>query len=116
MYFQETMKDQSRKKVVLGLRWMVIIVTSYLILFGKGEIRTFDIGKIFILIYIFSNCVLTFFPQPWFSNLKFFYLLVICDIGTVSLGMYLSGKGATNFYLVFFSSSSLLRQAVIINC
>jgi hypothetical protein len=32
------MEDQDRKKVILTLRWTAIIVTSYLILFGKGRV------------------------------------------------------------------------------
>ena len=31
------MEDQDRKKVILTLRWTAIIVTSYLILFGRGQ-------------------------------------------------------------------------------
>jgi PAS domain S-box-containing protein len=96
------MKELSRKKIVLSLRWTVIIVTSYLILFGKGKVTSLDLGQIFILVYIFSNLVLTFLPKAWFFNPKFFYMLVIFDIGVVSSGMYLSGKVATDFYLVFF--------------
>ena len=52
--------------------------------------------------YILSNILLTFLPKSWFSNLKFFYPLVIVDTGIVSFGMYLSEKMTTDFYLVFF--------------
>jgi PAS domain S-box-containing protein len=96
------MKELSRKKIVLSLRWTVIIVTSYLILFGRGTISGLDFSRILILVYILSNLALLFAPRSWFSRQKFFYLLVIFDIGVVSFGMYLSGKVATDFYLVFF--------------
>src|SRR4030042_505451 len=43
-----------------------------------------------------------FFPSSWFSNPRFFYPLVIVDTGVVLLGMYLSEKMVTDFYLVFF--------------
>ena len=96
------MKDLDRKKIVLTLRWTAIIVTSYLILFGKGRVTDPHLGSTLIIIYLASNVLLTFFPKVWFSNLKLFYPLVLFDTGVVSFGMYLSEKMTTDFYLVFF--------------
>jgi PAS domain S-box-containing protein len=95
------MKGQDKKKI-LSLRWAVIIVTSYLILFGKGKVTDIDLGHLLILIYILSNFLLIFIPQKFFSNSKFFYSLVLLDTGIVSFGMFLSEKVTTDFYLVFF--------------
>jgi PAS domain S-box-containing protein len=96
------MGDQNRKRVILTLRWTAIIVTSYLILFGRGRVTDLHLSHILIVVYILSNVLLTFLPKTWFSNLKFFYPLVIVDTGIVSFGMYLSEKMTTDFYLVFF--------------
>ena len=96
------MEDQERKRIILTLRWTAIIVTSYLILFGKGRVTNLNLSHILIFIYLLSNVVLTFFPKRWFSNLKLFYPLVLFDTGVVSFGMYLSEKMTTDFYLVFF--------------
>ena len=96
------MEDQDRKRIILTLRWTAIIVTSYLILFGKGRVTDLRLSNILIFIYLSSNILLTFFPKRWFSNLKLFYPLVLFDTGVVSFGMYLSEKMTTDFYLVFF--------------
>ena len=97
------MKEKNRKKIILSLRWTVIIATSYLIIFGKGwETIGFDWAYFLILVYIFSNIFLNFVPKTWFSNLKMFYSLVVIDTMIVSIGMFLSEKTATDFYLVFF--------------
>jgi PAS domain S-box-containing protein len=96
------MKDQSRKRIILSLRWTIIIVTSYLILFGKREVTEFNLGKLFVLFYIFSNVILTFFPSSWFMNLNLFYFLALFDTALVFLGMYLSENATTDFYLIFF--------------
>ena len=93
------MKGKNPKRIVLALRWTVIIVTSYLILFGKGTFASFDWGYAFILLFISSNLILLFLPRAWFSNPKLFYSLVVLDTGFVSFGMYLSEKVATDFYL-----------------
>ena len=34
----ERLKEQDKKKIILSLRWRVIIVTSHLVLLGKGKI------------------------------------------------------------------------------
>ena len=102
MTMQVKMEDQDRKKIILSLRWTAIIVTSYLILFGKGRVTDPQLSHILIAGYILSNVLLTFLPKTWFSNSKLFYPLVIFDTGIVSFGMYLSEKMTTDFYLVFF--------------
>jgi len=102
MTMQVKMEDQDRKKIILSLRWTAIIVTSYLILFGKGRVTDPQLSHILIAGYILSNVLLTFLPKTWFSNSKFFYPLVLFDTGIVSFGMYLSEKMTTDFYLVFF--------------
>ena len=96
------MEDQDRKKIILTLRWTAIIVTSYLILFGRGKVTNLELSHLLIGVYILSNILLTFLPKTWFSNSKFFYPLVLIDTGFVSFGMYLSEKMTTDFYLVFF--------------
>jgi len=96
------MKNQDRKRAVLLLRWTSIIVTSYLILLSKGRVTDPELSHAFIVGYILSNFLLTFFPKTWFLNTKFFYSLLLIDTGMVSFGMYLSEKMATDFYLVFF--------------
>jgi len=98
----ENKKNQDRKKIILCLRWTVIVVTSYLVLFGKGRITNLDLGHLFVLLYICSNLVLIFLPRAYFSNPKLLYSLVIFDTGILSLGMYLSERMTTDFYLVFF--------------
>lgn len=102
MTMQVKMEDQDRKKIILSLRWTAIIVTSYLILFGKGRVTDPQLSHILIAGYILSNVLLTFLPKVWFSNSKLFYPLVLFDTGIVSFGMYLSEKMTTDFYLVFF--------------
>ena len=96
------MKDRDKKNVILLLRWTVIVVVAYLILFGKGRIADQRLSHFLIIGYILSNLLLTLLPKAWFSNLKLFYSLVLVDTGIVCFGMYLSEKMTTDFFLVFF--------------
>ena len=93
---------ENKRKIILSLRWALIIVTSYLILFGNEFQVSLDSRHLLILVYILSNVALTFAPKKWFSSQKLFYSLVIVDTAIVSLGMVLSEKVAMDFYLVFF--------------
>ena len=93
---------ENKRKIILSLRWALIIVTSYLILFGNEFQVSLDSRHLLILVYILSNVALSFAPKKWFSSQKLFYSLVIVDTAIVSLGMVLSEKVATDFYLVFF--------------
>ena len=96
------LEDQDRKKIIITLRWTAIIVTSYLILFGKGRVTNLYLSYTLIMVYLLSNVLLIFLPKTWFSNLRLFYPLVLFDTGIVSFGMYLSETMTTDFYLVFF--------------
>jgi PAS domain S-box-containing protein len=99
---QFDLEDQDRKKIIITLRWTAIIVTSYLILFGRGRVTNLYLSYTLIMVYLLSNVLLIFLPKTWFSNLRLFYPLVLFDTGIVSFGMYLSEKMTTDFYLVFF--------------
>ena len=96
------MRDQDRKQAVLLLRWTSIIVTSYLVLLGKGRLPDTQISYFFVIGFVLSNLLLPLLPKKYFLNQKFFYTLVLIDTGIISFGMYLSEKMATDFYLVFF--------------
>ena len=96
------LKYPDRKQTILTLRWAAIIVTSYLILFGKGRVSDLQLSHLLITGYILSNIFLIFLPKRLFSNSKIFYSLVVFDTALISCGMYLSEKVATDFYLVFF--------------
>ncbi len=54
---------ENNKKTILLLRWTVIIVTSYLILFGKGRVTNLDLGHILIFAYMLSNFSSTLSPK-----------------------------------------------------
>jgi PAS domain S-box-containing protein len=93
---------EDKKRLIISLRWSVIIVTSYLILFGRGKVTDPNFSYVLIVGYILSNIFLSFLPHSWFSHPKFFYPLVIIDTILISLGMYVSEKMITDFYIVFF--------------
>ena len=90
------------KQMVLRLRWMTIIITSYLILFGRGIAFPQLFPSLLILFYLFSNAIAYFIPSSYFSKLSFFYIVLLFDTFMVSLGIYITSQFDTDFYLVYF--------------
>ena len=64
------MEDQDRKRIILTLRWTAIIVTSYLILFGKGRVTDLRLSNILIFIYLFVEYFTHFFPEKMVFKFK----------------------------------------------
>ena len=90
------------KWIVLRLRWVTIIVTSYLILFGRGIHAPQLFPSLLILFYLTSNLIAYSLPPSYFLKLRFFYLTLLFDTVMVSLGIYLTAQFNTDFYLVYF--------------
>jgi len=96
-------EDSKRyKQIVLRLRWLTIIITSYLILFGRGGGSLELLPSLVILFYIFSNVCAYFLPESYFMKVLFFYILLLFDTFMVSLGIYITSQFDTDFYLVYF--------------
>ena len=90
------------KRIVLRLRWMTIVVTSYIILFGQGIGTPQLFPSLLILFYLLSNLIAYFLPPSYFLKIHFFYILLLFDTLMVSLGIYLTSQFNTDFYLVYF--------------
>jgi len=96
-------EDSKRyKQIVLRLRWLTIIITSYLILFGRGVGSLELLPSLVILFYLFSNVCAYFLPESYFMKVLFFYILLLFDTFMVSLGIYITSQFDTDFYLVYF--------------
>lgn len=88
--------------MVLLLRWLVIIITSSLMLFSRGHITSLSLQTFIILTLCLSNFVLTFIPEHIFSKKWFDHLFVLTDTSFVALGIYITGESSSEFYLVYF--------------
>ena len=91
-----------KKKTVLLLRWLVIIITSYLLLFSRGGVSLLSPQAFIIYTLLLSNLVLTGIPETVFSKKWFDYLFVLLDTVSVSAAIYMTGNSSSEFYLVYF--------------
>ena len=96
-------EDSKRhKEIVLRLRWVTIIITSYLILFGRGIGSPQFLPSLLIFFYLSSNLMAYFIPSPYFLKVSLFYIIFLFDTLMVSLGIYITSQFDTDLYLVYF--------------
>jgi signal transduction histidine kinase len=90
-----------KKRTVVLLRSVVVISTSYLILFG-GSATSF--GTIwYILALIVSNILLALTPPEWFHEPRFSAALLLVDTAVVLVGLYLTvGCFSQDFLIIYF--------------
>ncbi len=91
-----------RKRNIFITRLLVVIIISYLTIFGPLKGIRIIWSYLFIAFYLSTNLLLPYIPDRFFTTRKIFYALVFFDSGMVSLGIYLSGQAGTDFYLVYF--------------
>jgi signal transduction histidine kinase len=94
--------SMSMAQAVLLLRWVLIIATSYLVVFsrplGQGSTST----ALFVAAYFASNVLLTELLPRFRSHYAFDVCVVLLDTVMVSVGLTLIGTGQSQFYVVFF--------------
>jgi len=90
-----------KKRTVILLRSVVVVSTSYLILFGGNGLSFPSI--VYILALILSNIALVLSPRDWFHEPKFSAALLLADTAVVLIGLYLTvGCFSQDFLIIYF--------------
>ena len=91
-----------KKITVIRLRWLVVIICSYLLISSEGTWLSPTSVHAFILIYVLSNFVLYWVEDSLFDSSYFYSPLVIFDTLFVTASLVISGQVETDFYLAYF--------------
>ena len=92
----------TKRQVLLVLRWLMIITTSFMILFQHGNaILPLDLTGL-ILLFVLSNLVLTFLPRRIFTSPAIYCMIVLVDTMIIGFCEYRVGLRSMDFYLVYF--------------
>jgi PAS domain S-box-containing protein len=94
--------ELTRKGNIFFIRLLVTLVISYLTVYGPAQDRLPVWPYLFVAFYLSTNLLAARLPQRLFANRTVFYVLVFFDSCMIALGMYLSGRAGTEFYLVYF--------------
>ncbi len=90
--------EAPKKETVIRLRWLIGIISSYLLVFPQAS--WFDTGYIFF--YFLTNVALYFVDEKRFDSSYFYSPLVVFDTLFVTASLVISGQVGTDFYLAYF--------------
>lgn len=94
--------DVPKKLTVIRLRWLLVIICSYLLLSSSATWVAPDFVHGFILVYIATNLALYLVDARIFDSTYFYTPVVIFDTFYVTVSLVISGQIATDFYLAYF--------------
>src|SRR5260370_25472067 len=89
------------RKAVLSLRWLLVILASYLTLFSYLGTERFPFVFAFALAFSVSNVVLMLIPRPQFTDKKAQVAIALLDLIFVSGILYLLRVPENYLYLAF---------------
>jgi signal transduction histidine kinase len=92
----------SVKPSVILIRWPVVILCTYLLLYPVVDLVPLWISYSAVLAYIASNVGLYFLPGNRFPSWSFYYPLVVADTIVLTLSLVVNGYSQMEFYLSFF--------------
>jgi signal transduction histidine kinase len=90
------------KTSIILLRWPVVLICSYLLLFPSGEYLSATILNTFVVLFVISNVAINFLDDSLFTSWSFYYPLVIADTIVLTLSLMINGAADNEFYLTFF--------------
>jgi len=94
--------ETSKKVTVIRLRWLIVIISSYLLVFPYDAWVAPALIRGFILFYLLTNVALYFVEENLFDSSYFYSPLVIFDTLFVTASLVISGQVGTDFYLAYF--------------
>lgn len=94
--------DTPNKQTIIRLRWLVVIVSSYMLILSQETLLGSTLVHGSVLMYLLSNATLYFVDERFFKSLRLFSLLVIGDTIVLSLSLVVAGQLGSDLYLTYF--------------
>ena len=91
-----------KKIMFIRLRWLVVIICSYLLLLSQQSTQVPPYLAFFILLYILSNTGLYLVDARLFESSYFYAPIVLFDTFCVTASLMVSEQIGTDFYLTYF--------------
>src|SRR5262249_51226260 len=91
------------RKAVLSLRWLLVILASYLTLFSYTGTEQFPVAFGIALAFSLTNIVLIFIPRQYFTANLTQTAVAILDLVFVSFTLYLLRIPGNYLYLAFLA-------------
>jgi signal transduction histidine kinase len=88
---------------ILLLRWVLIVATSYLVLFSRPLTELSPTAGLFVAAYLASNVALTELLPRLRSLAALDWVLVVFDIAALSIAVVLTETGSNELFVLYFA-------------
>src|SRR5262245_66499558 len=89
------------RRSILSLRWLVVILASYLTLFSHVYTTNFALLFTFVLLFAVTNIVLAFIPGALFESRKIRNWVTVTDVLFVGGTFFLLRSPQTYLFILF---------------
>lgn len=91
-----------KKKTIIILQWLIVIVSSYLTLFNKGEVTDDPRAHGLVIVFLISALVLYRLPEEIFRHRFFDSALLLFDTLLISAAIYMKRDVPWDLFLFYF--------------
>lgn len=93
---------EDKKKTLLTLQWLIVLASSYLLLFKKGEVVEDPWAFSLIILFLLSILALNRLSRSAFDHRLFAPTLVVVDTILISAAIRLNRDSPWDLFLIFF--------------
>ena len=91
-----------KKRTITTLQWLIVIVTSYLMLFSKGELSEDPWIQSLVVVFLISGVAIHFLPEAFFHHPSFDPTLLVTDTALISAAIYMNRDVSWDLFLFYF--------------
>jgi len=101
-FISNSILDAPKKPTIIRLRWLVVTIASYVLLFSQETLLAQELVHGFVLFHILTNGCLYSVDESRFESLRFVAPLVVFDTFALSFSLIVTGQLGSDFYLSYF--------------
>ena len=94
--------EAAKKRTVIQLRWPLVILCSYLLLYAPNSWLTPAHTNAILIFYLLTNATLYFVADDFFDSPYFYGPLLFFDTAFLAISLTVSGGATTDFYVACF--------------
>ena len=94
--------EAAKKRTVIQLRWPLVILCSYLLLYAPNSWLTPAQTNAILIFYLLTNATLYFVADDFFDSAYFYGPLLFFDTVFLAISLTVSGGATTDFYVACF--------------
>jgi signal transduction histidine kinase len=99
--------EAAKKRTVIQLRWPLVILCSYLLLYAPNSWLTPAYTNAILIFYLLTNATLYFVADDFFDSPYFYGPLLFFDAVFLTISLVVSGGAPSDFYIACLATLAL---------